>query len=132
MEKNIKYEKLSAYLDGELSAGEKDKFEEEIALSQDLQNKLIELKKLKQLTSASVTRLPESPYFETRLFASIEGQKSSYHRFNKLSPFFGFAVLSVLLMIFLKFNPQIIDRLVEQQKTNLAGFYKQNLKPLLF
>jgi hypothetical protein len=132
MEKDIKYEKLSAYLDGELSPQEKDKFEEEIALSQDLQKKLDELRKLKQLTSASVKKLPESPYFETRLFASLQGQKSSSHRFKRLSPFVGFAVLTVLLMIFLKFNPQVIDRLVEQQKTNLAGFYKQNLKPLLY
>jgi len=35
-------------------------------------------------------------------------------------------------MIMLKFNPGILDKLVEQQKTTLAGFYKQNLQPLLF
>jgi hypothetical protein len=132
METNIKYEKLSAYVDGELSPEERDKFEEEIALSRNLQIKLDELRKLKQLTAASTKKLPESPYFETRLFASLESHKSSFFRFNKLSPFVGFALLTILLMVFLKFNPQVINRLVEQQKTNLAGFYKQNLKPLLY
>ncbi len=132
MEKDNKYEKLSAYVDGELSPGEMDKFEEEIALSQDLQKKLDELKKLKQLTTTSSKKLPESPYFETRLFASLAGHSSSAFRLKRLSPFVGFAILTVSLMIFLKFNPQVIDRLVEQQKTNLAGFYKQNLKPLLY
>ena len=132
MEKVIIYEKLSAYIDGELSPAEKDRFEEEIALSHDLQNKLDELRKLKHLTAKSVKKLPESPYFETRLFASLESHKSSSFRFKRYSPFLGFAVLTVMLMIFLKFNPQVINRLVEQQKTNLAGFYKQNLKPLLY
>jgi hypothetical protein len=132
MEKDLKYEKLSAYIDGELNPEERDKFEEEIALSGDLQKRLDELNKLKQLTASSAGKLPESPYFETRLFASLEGNKTSYFKFKKFSPFIGFAVLTVLLMLFLKFNPQVIERLLEQQKTNLAGFYKQNLRPLLY
>ena len=132
MAKNINYEKLSAYLDGELPLEEKNKFEEELALSSDLQKKLSELKKLKQLTASSIKPLSESPYFETRLFASLKEHKTSFLSLKKLSPIVGFLVLTLAVMIFLKYNPQIIENLVEQQKSNLAGFYKQNLKPLLY
>jgi hypothetical protein len=132
MGKDIIYEKLSAYLDGELLPEEKDKFEQEIALSSDLQKKLAELRKLKQLTISSVKPLPESPYFETRLLASLNEHKASFFTFKKLSPIAGFLALTVLIMIFLKYNPQVIEHLVEQQKSNLTGFYKQNLKPLLY
>lgn len=125
-------EKLSAYLDGELSSEEKNNFEQEIALSPDLQNKLSELKKLKQLTVSSVKPLPESPYFETRLFASLKVHKTALFTLKKFSPVAAFLVLTLMLMIFLKYNPQVIENLVEQQKSNLAGFYKQNLKPLLY
>jgi DNA-binding protein YbaB len=132
MEKDINYEKLSAYLDDELSPGEKDKFEEEIALSSDLQKKLTELKKLKQLTVSSIKPLSESPYFETRLFASLKEHKNSFFTLKRLYPVVGFLVLTLTLMIFLKYHPLVLDNLVEQQKSNLAGFYKQNLKPLLY
>ena len=132
MEKDINNEKLSAYLDGELSSEEKDKFEEELALSSDLQKKLAELRKLKQLTVSSLKPLSESPYFETRLFASLKEHKTSFFSIKRLSPIAGFLVLTLVLMIFLKYNPQVIEHLVEQQKSNLAGFYKQNLKPLLY
>jgi hypothetical protein len=132
MENKLINEKLSAYLDGELSLQEKNKFEEEIALSSNLKKKLEELKKIKQLTASSVKLLPESPYFETRLFASLKDHKSSFFTLKKLSPVAGFLVLTLMLMVFLKYNPQVLEHLVEQQKSNLAGFYKQNLKPLLY
>ena len=132
MEKEILYKKLSAYLDDELNLEERSKFENEIALSPDLQKKLSELKKLKQLTVTSVKPLAESPYFETRLFASLKDHKSSFFTIKKFSPVAGFLFLTILLMIFLKYNPQVIEHLVDQQKSNLAGFYKQNLKPLLY
>lgn len=35
-------------------------------------------------------------------------------------------------MVILKFNPDVINNLVNQQKSNVAGFYKENLQPLLF
>jgi uncharacterized protein YukE len=132
MEKDINYEKLSAYLDGELSPEEKGKFEEEIALSSDLQKKLAELRKLKQLTASSLKPLSESPYLETKLFASLKEHKTSFFTIKRLSPIAGFLVLTLAVMIFLKYNPQVIENLVERQKSNLAGFYKQNLKPLLY
>ena len=132
MEKDKINEKLSAYLDGELSLQEKEKFEEEIALSSDLQKKLSELMKLKQLTVSSLKPLSESPYFETRLFSALKERKTSFFTLKRVSPVAGFLVLTLMLMIFLKYNPQVIENLVEQQKSNLAGFYKQNLKPLLY
>ncbi|MDR3610434.1 MAG: hypothetical protein P4L27_07730, partial [Ignavibacteriaceae bacterium] len=132
MGNDINFERLSAYIDEELSSEERNKLEEEIALSSELQKKLTELKKLKQLTAASVKPLAESPYLETRLFASLEEHKAPAKTYKKFYPITGVLVLTVLLMIFLKYNPQIIEHLIEKQKTNLAGFYKQNLKPLLF
>ena len=47
MEKNINIEKLSAYIDGELSPEDKDKLEQEIALSSDLLEKTYRIKKVK-------------------------------------------------------------------------------------
>ena len=129
---NTKFEILSAYLDGELSPEEAKQLEEKIKLSKELQEKLRELKRIKHLTVSSVKRLPEAPYFQTRLAANLSHKGFLYERFRKWIPAAGFTALAIVLMIFLKFNPGVIDRLVEQQKTNLAGFYQENLKPLIF
>jgi len=127
-----KYEILSAYLDGELSAGEAKELEEKIEISKDLHEKLDELKRIKQLTVSSVKRLPEAPYFETRLSAGLNQKGGFYERFRKWIPAVSFSALAVVLMVFLKFNPGVIDRLVEEQKSNLAGFYQENLRPLFY
>ncbi len=129
---NTKYEILSAYIDGELSAGEAKELEDKIKFSKELREKLDELKKIKKLTVSSVKRLPEAPYFETRLAANLNHKGKFRDTFRRWIPAFSFTALSVVLMIFLKFNPGIIDRLVEEQKTNLAGFYQENLKPLFY
>lgn len=129
---NSKYEKLSAYLDNELSAGEARGLEDEIKFSKELQDKLNELKRIKQLTVSSVKRLPEAPYFETKLAASLNGKGRTYDRFRKWIPAIGFTALAAVLMIFLKFNPGVLNELVEKQKSNIAGFYRENLKPLFF
>jgi len=63
---------LSAYLDDELSQSEKVEVEKLLATSLELQKKLEDLKKVKQLGNR-VKRVPESPFFETRLMAAIEG-----------------------------------------------------------
>ena len=131
MNKNL-YEILSAYIDGELSPAEKIRIEEKIKSSLELQKKLAELQKIKSLTAASYKTLPESPYFETRLFAELGSRKPWYKKIAKWSPAIGFAILAVALMLVLKFNPDVIENLIENQKTNIAGFYKENLKPLLF
>ena len=133
MSRESKYfELLSAYLDGELSPKEKEDLEEKIKSSPALQKKLEDLKKIKNLTSNSFKQIPPSPYFETRLFASIDSKKSWYKRTLRWSPAIGLAVVAVILMVVLKFSPQVFKNLIEEQKSNIAGFYKENLQPLMF
>ncbi len=129
---NTKYEILSAYLDGELSPSEARELEDKIKFSKELQEKLEEIKKIKKLTVSSVQRLPEAPYFETRLAANLNHKGKSWDKIRRWVPAFSFAGLAIVLMVFLKFNPGIIDRIVEEQKTNLAGFYQENLRPLFY
>ena len=124
-------EVLSAYVDDELSPEEVGILEEKISISPQLQKKLAELKRLKKLTRSSVKKLPESPYFETKLLAVIEGN-SLKRRIKKWLPVTSIVVVTISLMLILKFNPGFLENMVEQQRSNLAGFYKENLKPLLF
>jgi hypothetical protein len=127
-----KYEMLSAYIDNELSNTEIKSLEDQLKFSKDLQNKLEELKRIKQLTSTSAKTIKENPYFETRLAAAMRTPKPFWVRMNKLIPVLGIVAVSLILMVVLKYNPKIVNKLVEQQKSNLTAFYKQNLKPLLF
>jgi translation elongation factor P/translation initiation factor 5A len=124
-------ELLSSYLDGEMSPEEAKNLEEKISYTPELRNKLDELKRLKKLTKSSIKKLPEAPYFETRFFAYIEGQPYR-QKIKRWSPVIGITVLTLALMLILKLNPAFIENLFEKQKLNLAGFYKENLKPLLF
>ena len=127
-----KYEMLSAYIDNELSDAEVKKIEEEIKFSKELQEKLAELKRVKQLTLSSVKNLEENQFFETRLAAAMRIKKPWYSKLGKMSPVYGIIALSLALMVLLKYNPQIINNLLDKQKSNLTAFYKQNLKPLLY
>ncbi len=129
---NKKYEQLSAYIDNELSEEDIKKLEEELKFSKQLQEKLAELKKIKQLTYSSVKPIPENPFFETRLASNLRVKSPWYQKYKKYSPVYGIIALSIILMIVLKYNPLLIDKVVEQQKSNITAFYKQNLKPLLF
>ncbi len=129
---NTKYEKLSAYLDEELSSHDAKELEEELKISKELQDKLNELKRIKQLTVSSIKKIPEAPYFETRLAANLNSKGLYFEKFRKWIPAVSFTALAAVLMIFLKLNPGALNELVEQQKTNLAGFYQENLKPLFF
>ena len=122
---------LSSYIDGELSPEEIEKLEEKIKSSLALQKHLEELKRLKELTS-SVKRIPESPFFETRLLAELENRKSSSYKIKRWYPAIGLAAATIILMVVLKFNPEFINNIWEEQKSNIAGFYKENLQPLLF
>lgn len=130
--KGGKYELLSAYLDNELSDEDVKKIEEELQFSKELQEELAELKKIKQLTISSVNPVQENPYFETRLAATLKIKNPWYFKLRKYSLVYSVIVLSVALMVVLKYNPKIIDKLVDQQKTNITAFYKENLKPLLY
>lgn len=132
--KNTRYdfELLSAYLDGELSSKEKNYIEEKIKSSLELKRKLDELKKLKTITSEAKPALTESYYFETRLLASLELSDSKSEKIKKWIPAFTFTSLAVALIFVLSINPSFLLNIFEQQKGNLAEFYKSNLKPLLY
>lgn len=123
-------ELLSAYLDDELTQSEKAGVEKLLASSLEMQKNLEDLKKVKQL-AGSVKRIPESPYFETRLVAAIEGQKSEPSVFKRLVPVAALAAVTIAIMIVLKHNPGFIDHMWEDQKVAIAGFYKENLQPVL-
>ncbi|HSW56566.1 MAG TPA: hypothetical protein VLH59_15900 [Ignavibacteriaceae bacterium] len=123
-------ELLSAYLDDELSQSEKAEVEKLLATSLELQKKLEDLKKVKQLGNR-VKRIPESPFFETRLMAAIEGQKNEPSRIKRWMPAAALAIVTIVIMVVLKFNPGILDKMWEDQKVAIAGFYKENLQPVL-
>jgi len=131
MKKDLqKLELLSAYLDGELSDKEKAEVEKLLSTSLELQKKLEDLKKIKQLGNR-VNRIPESPFFETRLMSEIEGKKYESSGIKKWIPAAALVVVTIVLMIVLKLNPGLIDEIWEDQKVAIAGFYKQNLQPVL-
>lgn len=129
---NTDIELLSAYIDGELSPAEKKYIEEKIKSSLELQKELSDLKKLKELTTSSLDKVSESPFFETRLFANLNSQTSSKFNVKKWIPISSLTLVTLALMVILKFNPNLIDDIIKQQKSNLEGFYKKNLKPLLY
>jgi len=123
-------ELLSAYLDDELSQSEKAEVEKLLTTSFELQKELSDLKRIKQLGN-NVKRIPESPFFETRLMAAIEGQKNESPLIKRWIPAAALAVVTIIIMIVLKFNPGILDKMWEDQKVAIAGFYKENLQPVL-
>jgi DNA-binding protein YbaB len=41
------------------------------------------------------------------------------------------AIVTIVIMVVLKFNPGLIDKMWEDQKVAIAGFYKENLQPVL-
>lgn len=125
-------ELLSAYIDGELSQEEKKYIEDKINSSLELQKVLADLKKIKELTSSSFEKISDSPFFETRVLASINQKPSILFKLKKWSPVLALLFLTIGLMVILKYNPHLIDNLIETQKSNLAGFYKENLQPLLY
>ncbi|MGB8319304.1 MAG: hypothetical protein WCE54_14320 [Ignavibacteriaceae bacterium] len=122
---------LSAYIDDELTPGEKFEIEEKLLNSRELQQKLKELKKIKELTAYSYKTVEENPYFETRVGAALSFDNHRKNKIKKWYPAIGFTIVTIALMIILKFNPTLIDDIVKEQKTNLSGFYTENLKPLL-
>jgi hypothetical protein len=124
MNKDKDIELLSAYLDGELSPDEIKQVEEKLSYRSELREKLSELQKVKDLTKSSLKNIPEAPYFETRLFSYLEG-KSYRHKLKQWSPIVGFTALTVIIMLLLKFNPNFIQNIFEEQKLNLAGFIKR-------
>lgn len=124
------YEMLSAYIDGELNEEEIKYIEEKLAVSKDLQQKLNELKRIKQLTQTSRRKVPESPYFETKVISQLSSKPSKGFRFRRWAPVLGISLATILLMIFFKTNPNFWKSVIEEQKSRLAGLYTENLEPL--
>ncbi len=124
------YEMLSAYIDGELTESEVKYLEDKLAVSKDLQHKLAELKRLKQLVHTSAEKAQESPYFETKLISKLADNQTSKFNLKKWIPIFSLVTATIILMFFLKSNPQFFDDVIDQQKSVLSGLYKENLKPL--
>ncbi len=125
-------ELLSAYIDGELSPKEKEYIEEKISSSLELQKELADLKRLKELTASAYERLPEAPFFQTRLNAELAATKPFYSKIKKWIPAIGVTFLTAALMITLKVNPDLIKNVIEEQSSNLVNLYKENLQPLLY
>ncbi len=129
-EKVKNMELLSAYLDGELSQAEKNKVDELLKSSLELRKKLEDLRKVKQLTQ-NIEQIPESPFFETRVMAAIEGQKTEPGKIKRWIPVASLGLVTILIMLVLKFNPNFINQIWDSQKEAITGFYKENLQPVL-
>ena len=121
------YKLLSAYIDDELTPGEKSDIEEKLVSSMELQQKLKELKKIKELTSYSYKKLEENPYFETRVGAALNFNNHRKNKIRKWYPAIGFTIITIALMVILKFNPTLIEDIVKQQKTNLSGLTNEDI-----
>ncbi len=124
------YEMLSAYIDGELTKEEINYIEEKLAVSKDLQQKLAELKRVKELSQSSFQKVAESPYFETKLIANLGSENKSGLKFRKWIPVLGISLTTIVLMLFLRSNPKFFDTIIEEQRSKLTGLYTENLKPL--
>jgi hypothetical protein len=124
------YEMLSAYIDGELTIEEVKNIEDKLAISKDLQQKLVELRRVKELSQSSFQKVSESPYFETKLISSLNSESASGFQIKKWIPVLGISLTTIILMLFLRSNPKFFDTIIEEQKTKLAGLYTENLKPL--
>jgi len=130
MKKDIK-ELLSAYIDGELSPAEKAAVEKLLETFLELRKQLEDLKNINLLTKR-IKRIPESPFFDTRLMAAIEGQKGKSSGISRWLPAMALAVVTIAIMVVMKINPDFINQMWSQGKENIAGFYKENLQPVLF
>ena len=64
--------------------------------------------------------------------AEIENPQTGFKKFLKYSPVFSLIIVTLGVMTLLKFNPGFINDIWESQKSNIAGFYKENLQPLLY
>jgi hypothetical protein len=129
--KQKQFELLSAYIDQELSDVEKVEVEKLLVESEELRKKLEELKQIKHFTT-QFKKLPESPYLESKIMAELEKGQTGYQRLRKWTPAIAFGVVTILIMVFLKINPNVISDFWENQKSVIAGFYKENLQPVLY
>ncbi|MFA5032645.1 MAG: zf-HC2 domain-containing protein [bacterium] len=77
---------IQAFVDNELSAEEQNVLETHINECKDCQAELENAKKFNKLLKENVTKVDLPPYFEAKLWARIEREKSKRFSFAKLIP----------------------------------------------
>ncbi|MCE1189985.1 MAG: hypothetical protein LWX56_12710 [Ignavibacteria bacterium] len=126
------FEQLSAYLDGELSASDKQKMEERLQQSPSLREKLHELAETKNQVG-SLKGLQYDPYFETRLFEKISRKHDNLATLLlSRKPVIALTTFTIVILVVFRFNPGFIDNILEANKKSAAEFYAANLKPLFY
>lgn len=123
-------EKLSAYIDGELSDNEKAILKEKLLSSPVLREKYNAFSQVSNAVS-SLNHLPEDELLESRVMERIEknADKSFAGSFFK-KPAFAFGAMAVIMMFVFKFGYQPFNEIIDQQKVALVDFYTKNLYPL--
>jgi len=122
---------LSAYLDNELTDKEKEYIEKRLRSSVELQNKLIELKRIKDVALNSKKELPEDHFFEQKVMSALLEEKPGSFFKSKWVPAIGLAAVSLIIFVSLNVNPEIFRNLIDNQK-NVISDYTSSLKPLFF
>ena len=123
-------EKLSAYLDGELTPEEKFETEEMLKSSPELREELNKIKKLKE-TVGGFKKLPEDLSFETRLMQNIKTGKKYFSKYNIPKPAVVFAAATIIMMVMLKSNSGFFEDWFSQGRSGIEAFYSKNLTSLL-
>ena len=124
-------EKISAYLDQELSENEKQAVEEQLQKSATLRETLTDFKEVSQ-TVNSLPGLTEDVYFESRLFEAINEKRTKKPFWSGYTkPVIAFSTLCILFMVFFQFNTDFVKKVFSEKEQVLARL-SSNLKPLLF
>lgn len=130
MNRMLQRENLSAYLDNELSPADKALTEERMLGNPSLKQEYDGLKFVKE-SIGNLTPLPQDEFFYTRLQERLkENSKSKFFFLRK--PVLVFGTLSLILMAVFRFEPDILDDFITQQKEHLTDLYSANLQPLLY
>ena len=125
-------ENVSAYLDDALTPTEKDLLEQKLLTSPSLRESLSDFRDVKEKVNG-LQPLPADPYFETRLMERLKSEQSVVRApFWFKKPVIAFASLCILVMVLFKFQPDIFDKIIHDNKSGIADFYAKNLKPLLY
>lgn len=91
---------VHTYIDNELTEGEKQLFENHINNCQGCRAELENAKKFNKLLKENVTKVELPPYFEAKLWARIEREKSKRFSFAKLIPITLGAICVVFVAVF--------------------------------
>jgi hypothetical protein len=120
---------LSAYLDDELTDNEKQYIENKLKSSVDLQNKLQELKRIKNLVSNSKDLLPENDYFDQRIFSALLDDKPKVSPFINWATAIGIATAAIIVFFTFNINPDFFRNIIFKHD-NFRPDYTERLRPL--